>query len=61
MAIKIRCHTHPSYRAIHVPKVMCNACWYLFHVATHVKQTEDVRLQIKRGKKWPRLKKVDNV
>lgn len=56
MAIKIRCHKHPSYRAIHIPRVMCNACWYLWAVAQHVKQSDDVRLQIKRGKRWPKVK-----
>jgi len=57
MAIKIRCKDHPTYSAKEMPRVMCNACWYVFHVAHHITTGNDKRLQIKRGKRWPRKKR----
>jgi hypothetical protein len=47
--IRIRCKDHPLYRAKRTPRVLCNACWYIFHIKTHIEQTSDERLQLVRG------------
>ncbi len=45
MALKIRCKDHPKYQGIMVPTVLCNACWYLFHIRQFIRGSDDKRLQ----------------
>jgi hypothetical protein len=48
--IRLRCKDHPHYKGLKVPTDLCYSCWYIFHVATFINQSTDVRLQCDQGK-----------
>ncbi len=48
--IRIRCKDHPDHNGMKVPTNLCNACWYVFHVAMFVYQSDDERLEVDQGK-----------
>jgi hypothetical protein len=58
--ISIRCKKHPKYTGLKIPTVICNACWYVYHVATYIThQTQDDRLQVDRGRGYDAKAKKD--